>query len=1173
MRKGQTWRVPFAAIEWSASRPYQSQSNDPKSAQVKRREWSERRATLGSEDHLPPAPLEALLTGSGIMYLRAALLLAIAVVPRLIAVAADSPAPGTKPTALRFQETPKGLSYEVAAPDKRPVRPWRGLRLGDEDIRLLRRRCREDESFKQLARSQLLTARRWMEYSPEFLASLVPPAGARFAHGFAGDPEVDQSWSYFGGGGICDLKRPGTLKSPHTGKMYKPLVEGGTHFDDGSGWVRPSDGKRFYLRGIWYSYAVRQLHAGVDALAWAYALTGQEPFAERALRILDALAALRPTTDQAATMDNRHTWVLKACAADPTFRYAAFCYMGNLGNQRMVESVLSLDLLAASPFVRADSPSAPGKTILEHIRDDYFVVLERHNRSRAIVSFQNHIQAMVLNVLAQALLFERPADVQFALDFIYAAIDNTIDPDGVYYEVSGSYSGTGLYYMGGIIRMLARYDPSRYQGDMPDGAEKPYGLRLANHPRWHAYIVDKYYREEILGRRPSYGDSGVDRTTGAPGLMVSIRNLRRAYLQDTLRQVTVPEWRDRVRKLYGRISPDVRRKASLARPWFGGELEKQYDPPDAAKGDHVATDSNLLGYKVLATLRSGRGWNRRALLFRAGCYASHGHDDAMAVFCYAHGLACTGDFGYSLYGYPDHLGFGVRAVSHPLVVVDEDPDAPRYGRNAPAASVRVFAPLKPAQIIDMEAPRLWAHCGVDEYSRQIWQVDVDDTHFYWLDIFRVHGGTVHDYVWNARFLDEPREDDGLSLEGVTCQPVDGVWVLNALRDPNRAALTYNRPGLSWGERLRPGGLMEPSNDPHEKIGYSGWKAPPGNGYGFIYDVRVGKPGKQWSACWDLGDNEARMKITMLGARGQQVIRARSPVINRPDKRHAVVIARREGDAPLSSRFVNLVQVARSNNFSVRAAQRLDSDQDGSIAVRIQLLNGMEDVILSTDSDDGEIRAGNVSLRGRYGWVRRDKQGHVVRMQLVRGTRLTCGAVELTCAKPVITWSLQACEEPGNRYAFQTPAGTPLPPPGTMLLAGSPPGAPLPYVRNHALVAPEPTCGPEGPVLCFPEEALSIGHLVIEAIPDDHTLRFTYPSELGYHPDTGTFNGRLLVRDEDPRVRTHIRRLVPDDAGRVSRTAEVESVEGFHVGDSVRVMMLQPGDQLQWPQHAVLTTGP
>ena len=85
-----------------------------------------------------------------------------------------------------------------------------------------------------------------------------------------------------------------------------------------------------------------------------------------------------------------------------------------------------------------------------------------------------------------------------------------------------------------------------------------------------------------------------------------------------------------------------------------------------------------------------------------------------------------------------------------------------------------------------------------------------------------------------------------------------------------------------------------------------------------------------------------------------------------------------------------------------------------------------------------------------------------------------------------------------------------------------------------------------------------------------TLRFTYPSELGYHPDTGAFNGRLLVWDDAPRIATRIRRLVQEEDGRTSRVAEVESVEGFRLGDAVRVMLLQAGDQLQWPQHAVLT---
>lgn len=98
----------------------------------------------------------------------------------------------------------------------------------------------------------------------------------------------------------------------------------------------------------------------------------------------------------------------------------------------------------------------------------------------------------------------------------------------------------------------------------------------------------------------------------------------------------------------------------------------------------------------------------------------------------------------------------------------------------------------------------------------------------------------------------------------------------------------------------------------------------------------------------------------------------------------------------------------------------------------------------------------------------------------------------------------------------------------------------------------------------------MGYLVIDAVPNDHTLRFTYPSELGYHPDAGAFNGRLLLRDSTAPITTRIRRLVQDDDGRTSRTAEVESTKSFHVGDAVRVMLLQAGDLLQWPQHAVLS---
>ena len=97
---------------------------------------------------------------------------------------------------------------------------------------------------------------------------------------------------------------------------------------------------------------------------------------------------------------------------------------------------------------------------------------------------------------------------------------------------------------------------------------------------------------------------------------------------------------------------------------------------------------------------------------------------------------------------------------------------------------------------------------------------------------------------------------------------------------------------------------------------------------------------------------------------------------------------------------------------------------------------------------------------------------------------------------------------------------------------------LPYSRNHALHALKAMDGPRSPVLRFDKESLAIGRLVIEEIPDDHTLRFVTHSELGYHSRSHAFDGRLLILDNDPSIQTHIKQLLDDNGARTSRIAEV-----------------------------------
>ena len=56
---------------------------------------------------------------------------------------------------------------------------------------------------------------------------------------------------------------------------------------------------------------------------------------------------------------------------------------------------------------------------------------------------------------------------------------------------------------------------------------------------------------------------------------------------------------------------------------------------------------------------------------------------------------------------------------------------------------------------------------------------------------------------------------------------------------------------AWGERVgREGDIVGVPNQPY-------WRAPPGNGYGFFYDMRRGRPDGTVQADWVIGGTNER----------------------------------------------------------------------------------------------------------------------------------------------------------------------------------------------------------------------------------------------------------------------------------------------------------------------------
>ncbi|NCQ30334.1 MAG: hypothetical protein GW802_23440, partial [Armatimonadetes bacterium] len=107
-----------------------------------------------------------------------------------------------------------------------------------------------------------------------------------YAYGFVACPRCSSSWGTWGGA-RCSWDKPGKVTCANGHEL--PDAD---HPDDGTGWKNP-DGRVHYMVGSWNAWVTEQWTTrAIPALAHAYALTGEEKYADRAGLFLDLLASI-----------------------------------------------------------------------------------------------------------------------------------------------------------------------------------------------------------------------------------------------------------------------------------------------------------------------------------------------------------------------------------------------------------------------------------------------------------------------------------------------------------------------------------------------------------------------------------------------------------------------------------------------------------------------------------------------------------------------------------------------------------------------------------------------------------------------------------------------------------------------------------------------------------------
>ncbi|MBT3374694.1 MAG: hypothetical protein HN742_39440 [Lentisphaerae bacterium] len=162
----------------------------------------------------------------------------------------------------------------------------------------------------------------------------------------------------------------------------------------------------------------------------------------------------------------------------------------------------------------------------------------------------------------------------------------------------------------------------------------------------------------------------------------------------------------------------------------------------AEQGSEIEQGTRSLGGYGLAVLESGAGDHRRAITMYYG-YAGggHGHRDRLNIQMWALGKAMLPEDGYPFpFTRPDFWRWrNTDTVKHYCVVVDETTQTTQA-----AGHLNTLASGPFVQLADASAEAAYPEMA-SLYRRTTALIDIDDVRSYALDIFRVRGGSQHDW--------------------------------------------------------------------------------------------------------------------------------------------------------------------------------------------------------------------------------------------------------------------------------------------------------------------------------------------------------------------------------------------------------------------------------------------
>lgn len=422
-----------------------------------------------------------------------------------------------------------------------------------------------------------------------------------------------------------------------------------------------------------------------------------------------------------------------------------------------------------------------------------------------------------------------------------------------------------------------------------------------------------------------------------------------------------------------------------------------YERRSARRDGSVSTILPGLGH---ASLGRGRQGNQMlAQLHFSGGYG-HQHGDNLNLMLWAKEREMLPDIGYT---WTQMRYWATSSLGHNLVVVNrQDQSTGPQGNLQLYLPGDVHDPVSP-QIAAVEASAEPAYAGIkglDLYRRLLVMVPVSADDAYMVDVFRVRGGTMHDWTLEGDADRDTVADCTVPLAG------NRKWLLEE--------------GEAWQEPTVEGSRHNP--------------------YGMVRDVQEAASGGDFEVRFAEPDGARGLRCWIRAGGSCQVLLGRSPSVRRmgqgtsADMRKAYdfwmpkLIVRRSGPDPLLSAFAAVHEPYAGAGF-IKSVKRLAVTPDDGLAVALQIEHASgTDTVISTPSGATREYATETGVRltGRLGVVRQ-AQGKIAGAWLIDGASLAGPNWRITARDAAYDGEISAtvpAGEGGHETAFATSAGLP-----------------------------------------------------------------------------------------------------------------------------------------------------